>query len=90
MTTFFILHRVADFDEWKKGYDGAAEIQREGGVTDKAVYRDADDPGAVLVMHRFGSREQGETFMSNPDLIEAQRNAGVDLDSVRVEIYEEG
>jgi hypothetical protein len=56
MTTYFVRHRVADFDEW---------------------------------MHRFESKDQGDRFMSNPDLIEAQRQAGVDPDSVRVEAYEE-
>jgi quinol monooxygenase YgiN len=89
MTTYFVRHRVADFDEWKKGYEAAEGIQRDGGVTDEAVYRDPDDPQFVLVMHRFESKDQGERFMSNPDLIEAQRQAGVDPDSVRVEAYEE-
>jgi hypothetical protein len=56
---------------------------------DKAVYRSVEDPNLVLVMHRLESKEQGDTFMSNPDLIEAQRQAGVDLESVRLEAHDE-
>ena len=57
-------------------------------MTDKAVYRDVDDPNVVLVMHRFESREQGEKFMNHPDLIAAQKQSGVELDSVRMEVTE--
>jgi quinol monooxygenase YgiN len=89
MATFFIQHHVSDFDTWHQGYLGAAEIQQQGGVTAKAVYRDATDPNLVLVMHRFTSAEQGKQFMSNPDLLAAQQAAGVDMDSVRVEFYDE-
>jgi quinol monooxygenase YgiN len=88
MTTFLIRHQVTDFDTWHQGYLAAADIQQQGGVTDKAVYRDADDPNLVLVMHTFASREQGEAMMGSPDLHAAQQAAGVDMATVRVEIYD--
>jgi hypothetical protein len=43
----------------------------------------------VLVMHRFDSKQQGDKFMSSAELFEAQRTAGVELESVRLEAYEE-
>jgi quinol monooxygenase YgiN len=89
MTTFLVRHRVADYDAWRTVYDGAGEMQRSAGVTDAAVYRDADDPNVVLVMHRFGSRDQAEAFMGNPDAKATMESAGVDASSVRVEVYED-
>jgi quinol monooxygenase YgiN len=89
MSTFFVRHRVADYDAWRVVYDGAGEMQRAAGVTEAAVYRDADDPHEVLVVHRFGSREQAEAFMGNTDAKAAMAAAGVDLDSIRVEVYED-
>lgn len=89
MTTFFVRHRVADYDAWRAVYDGVEDMQRDAGVTDAAVYRDADDASQVLVVHRFGSREQAEAFMENADAKAAMSAAGVDLDSIRVEIYED-
>ncbi len=89
MTTFFVRHRVADYDAWRAVYDGAEDMQREAGVSDAAVYRDADDPNQVLVVHRFGSREQAEAFMDNAEAKSAMAAAGVDSASIRVEIYED-
>jgi quinol monooxygenase YgiN len=89
MTTFLVRHRVADYDAWRTVYDGAGEMQRSAGVTDAAVYRDADDTNVVLVMHRFGSRDQAEAFMANPDAQATMESAGVDASSIRVEVYED-
>jgi len=89
MATSFVQHRVADYDAWRRVYDGVADLQREGGVTEEAVYRAADDPDNVLVMHRFGSAEEAKAFFANPDLRAAMADAGVDMGSFRLEIYEE-
>lgn len=89
MPTFFVRHRVADYDAWRAVYDGAGEMQRAAGVTNAAVYRDAEDPNVVLILHRFASREQVDAFMGNPDAKAAMSAAGVDADSIRVEVYED-
>ncbi len=89
MATTFVLHRVADYDAWRRVYDGVADLQREGGVVESAVYRAADDPSNVLVMHRFGSTEEARTFFDNPELRAAMADAGVDMSSFRLELYEE-
>jgi hypothetical protein len=89
MATTFVQHRVADYDAWRRVYDGVAELQREGGVTAEAVYRAADDSSNVLVMHRFGTAEEARAFFQNPDLRAAMVDAGVDMASFRLELYEE-
>ncbi|HZV76024.1 MAG TPA: antibiotic biosynthesis monooxygenase [Conexibacter sp.] len=89
MATTFVLHRVADYDAWRRVYDDVADLQREGGVTDKAVYRAADDPSNVLVMHRFATADAARAFFQDPDLRAAMQKAGVDVASLRFELYEE-
>ena len=89
MATTFVLHRVADYDAWRAVYDSVADLQRASGVTDKAVYRGADDPDNVLVMHRFGSADEARAFFADPDLRDAMARGGVDVGSLRLEFYEE-
>lgn len=89
MATTFVQHRVADYDAWRRVYDGVADLQREGGVVEDAVYRAADDPSTVLVRHRFGSADEARAFFANPDLRAALADAGVDMASFRLELYEE-
>lgn len=89
MATTFVLHRVADYDAWRRIYESVADLQREGGVVEQAVYRAADDPSNVLVMHRFGSADEARAFFENPDLRQAMADAGVDMGSFRFELYEE-
>jgi quinol monooxygenase YgiN len=88
MTIMFVRHRVADYEAWRRVYDSVGETQREGGVTEEAVYRAEDNPNEVLVMHRFGSSDEAHSFMENPDLRQAMADAGVDAGSLRVEFYE--
>lgn len=89
MAITFVQHRVADYDAWRKVYDGVADLQRAGGVTEEAVYRGAEDPNSVLVMHRFGSADEARSFFQNPELRRAMADAGVDMGSFRLEQYEE-
>jgi len=89
MATTFVQHHVADYDAWRRAYDSVADLQRAGGVSEEAVYRAADDPSNVLVMHRFGSAEQARAFFANPDLRAAMADGGVDMASFRLELYEE-
>jgi hypothetical protein len=84
-----MLHQVADYDAWRRVYDGFADAQREGGVTSQAVYRSETDPNTVLVMHAFGSSEQAHSFLENPELRQAMQDAGVDAGSLRPEFYDE-
>jgi hypothetical protein len=90
MATTFVLHRVRDYDAWRQVYDGVADVQKTGGVVEEAVYRSESDPNTVLVMHRFGTREQAHAFFEgNPALMDAMMRAGVDAGSLRIEFFDE-
>ncbi|MBV9472836.1 MAG: hypothetical protein JO206_07695 [Solirubrobacterales bacterium] len=88
MTVMFVRHRVADYEAWRRVYDSVGELQRQGGVTEEAVYRAEGQPDEILVMHRFSSSDEAHSFMENPELRQAMEDAGVDAGSLRVEFYE--
>lgn len=64
----FVRHQVADYDVWKKGYDGYAQEQKAGGVYFQKVYQSIDNPNEVTVIHDFHSIEQAREFANSDDL----------------------
>ena len=77
MTTMFIRHNVADYANWKQGYD-AFDAQRKAlGVTAQASYQLATDPKDVTVTHNFANLEAAKAFAVSPELKDAMKKAGV-------------
>jgi hypothetical protein len=89
VTTSFVLHRVADYDAWRRVYDSVADVQEQGGVANQAVFRSEGDPNNVLVMHAFGNSQEAHSFFESPELRQAMQDAGVDTTSMRLEFYNE-
>ena len=86
--TAVIQHRVADYDLWRKTYDGFADAQKAGGVTRQSVYRLTDDPSTVLIMHGFATKADAEKFLASAELRDGMRQGGVQ-GQPRVEIYQD-
>ena len=86
MTVSFVLHRVADYDAWRRVYDRVPDVQRERGVTGQAVYRAQGDPNNLLVMQEFRSSQEAHSFFENPQFprSDAGCRRGRRLDAVRV------
>jgi quinol monooxygenase YgiN len=88
VTVSFVLHRVADYDAWRRVYDRVPDVQRERGVTGQAVYRAEGDPNNLLVMQEFRSSQEAHSFFENPQFREVMQDAGVDVGSMRFEFYD--
>ena len=88
-TIALVRHRVADFDAWKKVYDGFAPIQAERGVHAHQVLRSIENPNDVVVTHTFESREAAHAFFARPELKETMSEAGVKADSVEISYFDE-
>ena len=88
-TISLVRHRVADFDAWKKAYDGFAPIQAERGVHAHQVLRSIENPTDVIVTHTFDSPEAAHAFFAMPELKEAMSQAGVNADSVEISYFDE-
>ena len=82
-TVALVRHRVPDFDAWKKMYDGFAPIQAEHGV------RSIENPNDVIVTHTFDSPETARAFFAMPELKDAMREGGVDVDAVEISYFNE-
>jgi heme-degrading monooxygenase HmoA len=87
MALSLVLHKVADYEAWRKIYDSVAGLQAAGGVTQESVYRMADDPDTVLVLHYFDSVDAARAFFANPDLRDAMQRGGVEGEP-RIEYFE--
>jgi len=88
-TIALVRHRVADFDAWKKVYDGFAPIQAEHGVHAHQVLCSIENPNDVIIEHTFDSREAARAFFATPQLKEAMSQAGVKADSVEISYFDE-
>ena len=88
-TVAVIRHRVADFDAWKKMYDGFAPIQAEHGVHAHQVLRSIENPNDVIVTHTFDSPEAASAFFAMPELKQGMSEGGVDAESVEISFFDE-
>ncbi len=73
----FVRHHVADFDTWKRGFDGRASARAKGGVIGHAVARAKDDPNDVIVFLQAESVDALRRFTSSADLQTAMIAGGV-------------
>lgn len=73
----FVEHEVADYGAWRKVYDAFRPTQKKLGVTHQAVYRSADNPNDVIVIHDFASVDAAKSFLASDELKNAMKNAGV-------------
>ncbi len=87
MAISHILHRVAEYDGWRKVYDSVADMQKEGGATQESVHRMADDPDNVLIIHHFDCVETAKAYFARADLKDARQRAGVQGER-RIEFFE--
>jgi len=88
-TIALVRHRVADFDAWRKVYNGFAPIQAEHGVHAHQVLRSTENPNDVIVSHTFDSGEAARAFFAMPELKEAMSQAGVNADSLKISYFDE-
>jgi hypothetical protein len=77
MTTMFIRHSVANYQAWRKVYDGFAPVQKAKGVTAQAVYQAADNPNDITVTHDFATVDAAHAFVASKELKSAMQDAGV-------------
>jgi hypothetical protein len=82
-------HKVADYEAWKRLYDGFRQEQRERGVRWQMVLRDPVDAARVVVLHAFDTHEAAQAFLDDSVLREAMQEGGVDASSLKVDFFDE-
>lgn len=77
MATMFVRHQVNDYRNWKRVYDGLADIRKKSGVTRASVHRDAEDADTIIVTHQFNDLKAAQAFAGSEDLKAGMAEAGV-------------
>jgi hypothetical protein len=77
VATLFVRHQAADYTAWRKAYDGFQPKARTLGVKSDAVYRAADNPNDITVIHEFATVEAAQAFAGSAELRAAMHDAGV-------------
>jgi len=68
---------IGDYAKWRAGFDKAAPFREKAGMKNVQVYRDADDPSAVLIWSEVDDLAKARAVLTSPELRNAMREAGV-------------
>src|SRR5438876_5637133 len=89
MRTFLIVEqRVADARVWQAALTAANGGRAAGGGGDPMLLQDPPTPGAVIAIVPFESREAAMAWRARTGGAEQMAAAGVELDTVRVRVFE--
>lgn len=74
-----VRQTVADYAQWKQGFDNHAPEREEAGLQGGHVFRSLDNPNQVTVLMRWDSIERARNFYESLALRQVQVAAGVAL-----------
>jgi len=68
---------VTDFDRWYSVFQSHAEAQREAGLKDLQLFRDAADPNVVVFLFKVDDLDKVRAFTESRESDEAKKESGV-------------
>lgn len=77
MQHVLIIHEVADYEAWKKVFDGAAGIRKEAGERSYQVLRYENEPRKIVHFSSWTSIVDAKAFFESPRLVKIRQEAGV-------------
>jgi len=89
MIDVLVHHRVADYDAWQVVYDRILGEPLGSAVRAHRIWRGLDDPNLVVLVETYDSREAAEAAFAQPGLPAVLDEAGVEMESVRLDYLEE-
>lgn len=72
-----ISHEVADYNDWKVGFDNHISVRAAAGLRDVFVKQEIDNTNTVTAFFRVINLEKAQAFLADPALKEAMSKAGV-------------
>ncbi len=72
-----VSHEVADFDSWKKVFDGDESRRTEAGLELRAISTNADNPKMVNIMFATDDPEKTKAMMGSDELKAKMKEGGV-------------
>ena len=77
MATLLVKHRVANFDKWKRIFDGLEGLREKHGFVAHSVHRDATDPNIVVIVNHVREMAEAKNYGASHELRDAMVEAGV-------------
>ncbi len=77
LTHVLVRHKVKDYSVWKRAYDAHLPKRLEAGLTEKYLFRGANDTNEVIILFEAKDPGRAKTFSESPDFRETMEKAGV-------------
>ena len=77
MQHVLIIHEVADYQAWKKVFDGAGGIRKAAGERSYQVLKYENSPNNIVHFSVWTSHENAKLFFESPKLVAIRKEAGV-------------
>jgi len=77
-TRVLMMHKVKDWDAWKKEFDSHKQVRLDAGLVDRAVGYSVGDNHMVTVVCAVTDMEKAKAFMASKDLKDKMTAAGVE------------
>jgi len=77
MSYVLIIHRVEDYEVWKRVFDNAADIRKESGELNYMLLRYKEDANQIVHFSEWSSLKKARCFFESPELVEIRKQAGV-------------
>ena len=91
MDHVLIIHKVEDYDAWKKIFDAAAPIRKSGGEISYQVLKLENNANKIVHFSKWSSISNAKAFFESAKLVEIRKQAGVKApEFIYLELLEEG
>jgi quinol monooxygenase YgiN len=77
MQYVLIIHKVEDYETWKKIFDNAADIRKEAGERSYQVLKYDNEPNKIVHFSAWTSISNARAFFESPELVKIREKAGV-------------
>ena len=72
-----IKARIADYDTYKKVYDGMTSMRKEWGCVSERAFRNSSNPSEVMVLLEWDDMRKCQEYTMSTDARDAMSRAGV-------------
>ena len=72
-----IKARIADYDTYKKVYDGMTSVRKEWGCKSERAFRNSSNPSEVMVLLEWDDMRKCQEYTMSTDARDAMSRAGV-------------
>jgi hypothetical protein len=73
-----VMHKVKDFDTWKKAFDSHKQMRMDAGLSDRIIATNIDDNHMVDVVFSISDMAKAKAFMNSKELKDKMAEAGVE------------